>query len=294
MVRPGPRGQASHIDYSNCRDGCCRLGVLRARAEYRPPGRESDRVDLFLCRDLRKTGRTDQGGCSGGNAARRSRESRQPQRRDGSYGHAAHCWLVAGGTSARGRESTGRHCRCVCDAGLGRIDRASLNHCSARAEARYASQQVSASNAPARAPLQGPRTGGLRNSSLIAPSDGAHTPVISLDGHRPAATAEPAVICIVVIIVSVAALTVTRSADVDPNAARTNVHTLSEGRCRSRGSHCANQSKRDQRCLNPHELFLSVRVFKKTREEPRSFRVELVVAFTLCNALNTLVNAWLR
>src|SRR6266511_4369828 len=32
----GPRGQASHIDYSNCRDGCCRLGVLRARAEYRP------------------------------------------------------------------------------------------------------------------------------------------------------------------------------------------------------------------------------------------------------------------
>jgi ABC transporter substrate binding protein len=123
------------------------------------------------------------------------------------------------------------------------------------------SEQLAVPTPPARAPSQGPRTGGLRNSSLIAPSDGAHTPVISLDGHRPAATAEPAVIGIVVIIVSVAALTVTRSADVDPNAARTNVHTLSEGRCRSRGSHCANQSKRDQRCLNPHELFLSVPCF---------------------------------
>src|SRR2546430_11666219 len=61
---------------------------------------------------------------------------------------------------------------------------------------------------------------GLRNSSLIAPSDGAHTPVISLDGHRPAATAEPAVIGIVVIIVSivsVAALPGTPSGDVEPD-----------------------------------------------------------------------------
>src|SRR6266487_4915454 len=130
-------------------------------------------------------------------------------------------------------------------------------------------------NPPCSGPVQGPRTGRVEQaySSLIAASDCAHTPVISLNRHRPTATAEPAVIGIVVIIASVAALTVTRSADVNPDAIRTNVHTLSEGRCRSRGSHCANQSKRDQRCLNPHELFLSVRVFKKTREEPRSFRV---------------------
>jgi hypothetical protein len=33
---------------------------------------------------------------------------------------------------------------------------------------------------------------------------------------------------------------------------------------------------------------------RRTRKEPRLFRVEHVVAFTLCNALNTLVNAWLR
>ena len=52
----------------------------RACAQYRPSRRESDRADFFLCRDLRKTGRADQGSCSGGNTARRSRESRQPQR----------------------------------------------------------------------------------------------------------------------------------------------------------------------------------------------------------------------
>ena len=92
----------------------------RARDQHRPPRRESDRVDLFLCRDLRKTGRADQGSCSGGNTAGRSRESRQPQRQGSSYGHAAYSSLVASGTSDGGRESSGRHCRCVCDAGLAR------------------------------------------------------------------------------------------------------------------------------------------------------------------------------
>ena len=67
-----------------------------------------------------------------------------------------------------------------------------------------------------------------REPFLIAASDPAHTPVISLDRHRPTATAEPAIIGIVVI-ASVTALTVTRSADVNPNAAWANVHTLRQG-----------------------------------------------------------------
>ena len=59
----------------------------------------------------------------------------------------------------------------------------------------------------------------MENSSLVAASDRAHTPVISLNGHRPAAPAEPAVMGIVVIAsVSVMALTVTGSADVNPDA----------------------------------------------------------------------------
>jgi hypothetical protein len=112
---------------------------------------------------------------------------------------------------------------------------------------------------PCSGPLQGPRTGRIEQaySSLIAASDCAHTPVISLNRHRPTAAAEPAVIGILVM-ASVMAFTVSGSADVNPNAVRTNVHTLSEGRCRSRGSHCANQSKRDQRGFNPHGQVLSV------------------------------------
>ena len=54
------------------------------------------------------------------------------------------------------------------------------------------------------------------------------------------------------------ALTVTRSTDVNPNAIRTDVDTLSQGWCRSRSGHCTNDSECDQRCFNPHELLLSV------------------------------------
>jgi hypothetical protein len=50
---------------------------------------------------MRETSRVDQGSRSRGNTARRSRESRQPQRRDGSHGHGACGWLVASGTFAR-------------------------------------------------------------------------------------------------------------------------------------------------------------------------------------------------
>jgi hypothetical protein len=64
-------------------------------------------------------------------------------------------------------------------------------------------------------------------------SDCAHTPVIPLNRHRPTAAAEPALIGIVVI-ASVMAFTVSGSADVNPNAVRTNVHTLSEGSHRHR------------------------------------------------------------
>ncbi len=122
-------------------------------------------------------------------------------------------------------------------------------------------------NPPCSGPLQGPRTGRIEQaySSLIAASDCAHTPVISLNRHRPTAAAVPAVIGIVVI-ASVMAFTVSGSADVNPNAVRTNVHTLSEGRCRSRRSHCANQSKRDQRGFNPHGQVLSVPSLEIKRE----------------------------
>jgi ABC-type uncharacterized transport system substrate-binding protein len=42
------------------------------------PGGNLTGLTIFFARDLRKTGRVDQGSCSGGNTAGRSRESRQP------------------------------------------------------------------------------------------------------------------------------------------------------------------------------------------------------------------------
>src|SRR3954463_13224168 len=92
-------------------------------------------------------------------------------------------------------------------------------------------------------------------SSLIAASDCASTPIISINGHRPAASAEPPVIRVIIVpLASIMALTVTRSTDVNSNAIRADVDTLSQGWCRSHSGHCTNESERDQRCLNPHEL----------------------------------------
>ena len=71
------------------------------------PGGNLTGLTFFLCRDLRKTGRADQGSCSGGNTAGRTRESRQPKRQGSSYDHAAYSSLVASGTAAGGRESSG-------------------------------------------------------------------------------------------------------------------------------------------------------------------------------------------
>jgi hypothetical protein len=62
-------------------------------------------------------------------------------------------------------------------------------------------------------------------SSLIAASDCAPTPIISINGHRPAASAEPPVIRVIIVpLASVMALTVTRSTDVNPNAIRADQH----------------------------------------------------------------------
>jgi len=94
-------------------------------------------------------------------------------------------------------------------------------------------------------------------SWLIAASDCAHPSVISLNGHRPTPTPGAAVVR-VVMIASIMALTITRSADVNADPVRANVHSLSQDWCRCRGGHCTNDSERNQRCFNPHKLLLSV------------------------------------
>ena len=82
--------------------------------------------------------------------------------------------------------------------------------------------------------------------SLVAASDGPPAAVISINGHGPTATTVPPVIGIVVVdSPSVMALTITGAANIYPNAARPDVHTLSEGWCRGRRSHCASEAKRD-------------------------------------------------
>ena len=84
------------------------------------PGGNLTGLTFFFAGDLRETSRVDQGSRSGGNTARRSRESLQSQRRDCSHGYGACRWLVANGTSAHECESTGGLCWCVYDAGLAR------------------------------------------------------------------------------------------------------------------------------------------------------------------------------
>ena len=83
---------------------------------------------------------------------------------------------------------------------------------------------------------------GLTRRLLIAASDRANASG-SLDGYRPA-TATPTVVAIIAI---PAMLTVARTAYVNRNTAGTNVYALREGRCRSRGNHCASEAEREQR-----------------------------------------------
>jgi hypothetical protein len=92
-----------------------------------------------------------------------------------------------------------------------------------------------------------PEQGGeSENSSLIAASDCAPAAVISINGHGPTATTVPSVIGIIVIDpASVMALTITGAANVYPNTARPDVHTLSQGWCRSPRSHRASESERN-------------------------------------------------
>jgi hypothetical protein len=78
---------------------------------------------------------------------------------------------------------------------------------------------------------------------LIAASDRAHASG-SLDGHRPAA---PTPTVIAIIVIPAIMLTVAGTTHVNRNTAGTNVHALSEGRCRSRGKHCTSEAEREQR-----------------------------------------------
>ena len=89
--------------------------------------------------------------------------------------------------------------------------------------------------------------GGEReNSSLIAASDRAPAAVISINGHGPTATTVPPVIGVIVIDpASVMALTITGAANVYPNTARPDVHTLSPGWGRSARSHRASEPERN-------------------------------------------------
>jgi hypothetical protein len=76
-------------------------------------------------------------------------------------------------------------------------------------------------------------------------------------------------------------------ANVYPNAARPDVNTLSQGWRWSRRSDGANEPEPDKRGLNPHELLLSAFCSlsgHKNTQGARSFRGELPVAFTSCNA----------
>ena len=101
MVRPAHGGQASHLDHSDRVGRCRRSRRGRARGQPRPSRRESDRLDLFLRRNLRQAGRVDQGGHSDADPARRFGQSCQSlAHAHSSCGHAAHCQRVGRGTCA--------------------------------------------------------------------------------------------------------------------------------------------------------------------------------------------------
>ena len=96
----------------------------------------------------------------------------------------------------------------------------------------------------------------LRQS--ITSSHSAHASIIALDRDRPTATEPSALVGVTAVaaIASVVPLTVCRSPSVDPNAARSYVHTLSHTRRWHSHRHCANESQchqcsRDQHGLSP-------------------------------------------
>jgi hypothetical protein len=70
---------------------------------------------------------------------------------------------------------------------------------------------------------------------LVAAPDLFHTAIISPNRHRPAARAAETALVGVALVSAVTTLTPTRPAEVNANAAGAYVHTLSKGRCRSRG-----------------------------------------------------------
>src|SRR5262249_54647803 len=82
---------------------------------------------------------------------------------------------------------------------------------------------------------------------LIAASDSADTPIISLDGDSPAVAATP-IPSVVVAIASM--MPVVRPTDINSEATSFKVHALSQSRRRCSG-HRAQQSECDQRFRNP-------------------------------------------
>jgi len=97
--------------------------------------------------------------------------------------------------------------------------------------------------------MRGPHIHHRRPSQklLIAASDSADTPIISLDGHSPAVAATP-IPSVVVAIASI--MPVVRPTDINSEATSFKVHALSESRRRCSG-HRAQQSECDQRFRNP-------------------------------------------
>ena len=102
----------------------------------------------------------------------------------------------------------------------------------------------------------------LRQS--ITSSHSAHASIIALDRDRPTATEPSALVGVTAVaaIASVVPLTVCRSPSVDPNAARSYVHTLSHTRRCGSHRHCANESQchqcsRDQHGLSPFPVLCS-------------------------------------
>src|SRR5436190_6553597 len=96
----------------------------------------------------------------------------------------------------------------------------------------------------------------LRQS--ITSSHSAHASIIALDRDRPTATEPSALVGVTAVaaVASVVPLTVCRSPSVDPNAARSYVHTLSHTRRCGSHRHCANESHYHQCSRDQHGLSL--------------------------------------
>jgi hypothetical protein len=91
------------------------------------------------------------------------------------------------------------------------------------------------------------------HNKSVTPSNPSNTPIIPLYRHCPA-PAEPAALVGVAAVGSVVPLTVCRSPCINPNAARSYVHPLSQGRRWRSNGHRTNESKRNERSRK-HLLF---------------------------------------